>query len=400
MGKGEGAEVLPRAVQDRFDAELRATLRRRSAGELKLAGAVRTLLPLSPALRDMCVDAARLLVKRGSFQRDLYRAIVRGLAESGDPRTAPLIEAALSSDDAGGLCTLSAASFCSDPSLGIPLAKVAAGRQSDLAFAAEVARVVRGNSNGAHLAALAPKIKESHRIALFGHVLLPLTRGGELPRALGPPLAVLRDAERHLGRWLVAAEVGTRAGDTTALAFARQAAATGAESSRAAWTLLAWALQPTSPPPASRPTVELISRLSDRPSADRDTAFLFRLAAAAAPGTRPMLEALAKPLPLASELAVRAAMHLARDHGQQTMRAAVLELAASRADELRGVAAAALWELGEDQAARTAAEEAHRSRSIGSVTWGVLVQAAADRAARTRVLMDPTFRRVQWGWLE
>ena len=35
-----------------------------------------------------------------------------------------------------------------------------------LAFAAEVARITRKESDGEHIASLAPKIKEAHRIAL------------------------------------------------------------------------------------------------------------------------------------------------------------------------------------------------------------------------------------------
>jgi hypothetical protein len=400
MGNGERPEILQKLVQERFEAELTATLRRRRLAEPKLAGAVRVLLPHSRALRDLCVDAGATLVKRGSYERELYAAIIRGLSQSGDPRAAPLIKLALDSPDAGGLCTLSAAAFSGDPSLGLALAKVAAGRQTHLAFAAEVARVVRNESNGAHLATLAPKIKESHRIALCGEVLLPLTRNGALPEGLGPPLAILRDAERHLGRWLVLAEVGSRAGDVTPLLEARKNVASAAESSRAAWALLAWALDPSAPAPSARPTVELISRLSDRPSADRDTAFLFRLAAARVPTTRPMLESMAKATPLASDVAVRAAMHLARDHGQLRMRTAIAEAAEDKRDELRGVAAAALWDIGDKNLACRAAEACERSRSMAALTWGALVRAASEGGWEGPTVVDPTFRRVQWGWLE
>jgi len=340
-------------------------------------------------------------MRRRSFDRELYAGGVRALSETGDKRAAALIKAALSTDEAGGLATISAACFSRDPTLATPLAKVAASRHAHLAFGAEVARMARGESNGAHLSALAPKIKESHRIALCVELFLPLTRGPALPKPVAGALSVLRDAERHLGRWLVLAEVATQAGDHGPLAEARRKAANGPPSSRAAWSLVAWALDPAAPAPATRPTVELVARLSDRPSADRDTTFLFRLAAVKSSSARPMLEGLAKASPLTDEVAIRAAMHLARDHGRNEMRQAIVEAAEGRRDEMRGVAAAALWDLGERDLARKAAEQAESSRFISSVAWGALVStASAGKLGTHVVLAEPTFRRVQWGWVE
>jgi hypothetical protein len=312
-----------------------------------------------------------------------------------------LIKGALSTEEAGGLATLSAACFSRDAALAGPLAKLAGCRHAHLAFGAEVARMARGESNGAHLSALAPKIKESHRIALCVELFLPLTRGPALPKQIGAALAVLRDAERHLGRWLVLAEVASRATDPNPLSEAQRKAESGPPSSRAAWSLVAWALAPDAPAPATRPTVELVARLSDRPSADRDTTFLFRLAAAKAPAARPMLEGLAKSSPLIDEVAVRAAMHLVRDHGKTELKKAISEVALGKRDEVRGVAAAALWDLGERDLAKKAAERAEESRFISSMTWGALVTAAANgKFSPPTVLAEPMFRRVQWGWVE
>ena len=349
----------------------------------------------------MAAEAALVLMRRGSFDRELYASVVRALAESGDKRCGALLKGALATEEAGGLATLSAACFCDDPSLGPVLAKIAGSRHAHLAFGAEVARMARGESTGSHLAALAPKIKESHRIALCVELFLPLTRGPALPAQIAASLAVLRDAERHLGRWLVMAEVGARACDPEPLQEASKRSTNGPPSSRAAWSLVAWALEPGSAPPSARPTVELVARLSDRPSADRDTTFLFRLAAAGAPATRPMLEGLAKATPLVDEVAVRAAMHLARDHGKTDMRKAILEAAQGKRDEVRGVAAAALWDLGERDTALRTAEEVEACRSISAVTWGALVNgAAAGKLGPSPMLAEPTFRRVQWGWVE
>src|SRR5690606_37108490 len=142
-------------------------------------------------------------------------------------------------------------------------------------------------SNGAHLTAIAPMIKESHRISLCVDLFVPLARSAPIPVHVGPALGVLRGAERHLGRWLVLADVAVKAGDEGPLVEATQKAQIGPTSARAAWSLVAWALSETKasidpnalpvPPPLTRPTVELVARLSDRPSADRDTTFLFRM---------------------------------------------------------------------------------------------------------------------------
>ncbi len=401
MRQGDRAEILRCGVQERLESELAAALRRRLPSEPKLAGALRALFPLSAAVRAMALEAALVLYRRGSFDRELYASAVRSLSEAGDKRATQVLKSALATDEGGGVATLSAACFSRDPSLAAPLAKLAACRHAHLAFSAEVARLARGESNGAHLSALAPKIKESHRIALCIELFLPLTRIPPLPRQIGPALGVLRDAERHLGRWLVLAEVAARADDPSPLAEARRKATNGPQSSRAAWSLVAWALEPDAPTPVTRPTVELVARLSDRPSADRDTTFLFRLAAAKAPAARPMLEGLAKATPLADEVAIRAAMHLARDHGKADLRRAIGEVASGKRDEVRGVAAAALWDLGEHRASQDAAEHAIASRSISSMTWGALVHAASSgKFSPPAVLSEPTFRRVQWGWVE
>jgi hypothetical protein len=401
MRQGDRTEILRGGVRGRLESELAAALRRRLPSESKLAGALRALYPFSASVRNMAYEAALVLFRRGSFDRELYASAVRSLGEIGDKRAVALLKGALSTDEGGGLATLSAACFSRDAALSVPLAKLAGSRHAHLAFGAEVARMARGESNGAHLSALAPKIKESHRIALCVELFLPLTRGPALPRAIGGALGVLRDAERHLGRWLVLAEVAARAADPAPLDEAQRKAVNGPPSSRAAWSLVAWALAPDAVPPPTRPTVELVARLSDRPSADRDTTFLFRLAAAKAPAARPMLEGLAKSTPLADEIAVRAAMHLARDHGKADLRKAISEVALGKRDDVRGVAAAALFDLGDKELASKAADRAESSRFMSSMTWGALVTAAcAGKFSPSSVLSEPMFRRVQWGWVE
>jgi len=415
------AELLDKPARVRFEEEIDAALKRRPTSEAKLAGAVRAVACLSPALRASLGEATSVLLRRGARQRELYTCGLRALSEAQDRQSVVLLRQALAGDEAGGPAALSAACFSRDPELSPLLAKIAASRQSHLAFGAELARVARGESNGALLAQLAPMIKESHRISMCVELFGPLVRGAPMAPHVGPALGVLRGAERHLGRWLVLAEVAVKAGDTSPLDEARSRAEEGPASSRAAWTLVAWALGETDArarrvaapsPPATRPTLELIARLSDRPSADRDTTFLFRLARARGASARPMLETLARTVPLADEPSLRAALYLARDHAREDMREALVEAASSgRKEDFRGMAAAALWDAAPaasgDAAtqcrsrARDVAEELLASRVMGNVAWGALIRAAAKAGSNGEpILTETPYRWIQWGWLE
>lgn len=410
------ADVVDKATRARFASELEGAIKRKPTSdvETKLAGAFRAVARLSPALRTSLSEATSTMVRRGSFTRELYAASIRALAEADDRNVPTLLKSALAAEDAGGNATLSAAAFCKDASLTPVLAKLAASRQSHLAFGAETARVCRRESNGAHLTQLAPMIKESHRISLCVELFVPLVRSAPVPVHVGPALAVLRGAERHLGRWLVMADVAVKAGDRGPLEEATSKAQVGPSSSRSAWSLVAWALSETArevtpgaapvASPATRPTVELVARLSDRPSADRDTTFLFRMARARAASCKPMLEAVVKGVPLADEVAIRAASFLVRDHGRADLVDALVECAtkASR-DELRGLAVAALWDAGERMRARDMADELVTSRTIGNVAWGALVRAASATRMEDPdaiVVAETPFRWIQWGWLE
>lgn len=407
-------DLVGKVARERFDEEVDAALKRRPANEAKLAGALRAVAPLSPQVRATLAEAVRVLLRRRTLDRELYAASVRSLAECKDKAACGLLKQALSLDDAGGTATLSAAASCGDRELGPLLSKVAASRQSHLAFGAEVARVVRGESNGAHLLSLAPMIKESHRISLCVEIFVPLARGAAVPAAIARPLYVLGEAERHLGRWLVLGEVATKSGDRGALDEAKSRASDGPSSSRAAWSLVAWALSQVAAKsgsdrtrheaPATRPTVELVARLSDRPSADRDMTFLFRLAAAQAPSARTMLETLAKPLPLADETAVRAAMHLARDYGREDLRRELVSVArGQRREDLRGLATAMLWDAGQRDEARDLADELVTSKCLANVVWASLVRAAALRNGQDKgatLGMESHVRWIHLGWLE
>jgi hypothetical protein len=305
----------------------------------------------------------------------------------------------LEEEESGNLVTISASCRTTDPALGEVLAKVARSRHAHLAFAAETARIARGESAGAHVVSLAPKIKESYRIALCLELFLPLTWSRPLAPAIGPALSVLREAERHLGRWLVLAEVAARAGDKGPFTEASKRANVGPQSSRAAWSMVAWALSPDEPAPSTRPTLELVARLSDRPSADRDTTFLFRLARQRVPAARPMLEALSKG-PLGDESSLRAALHLVRDYGDPRPLDLLRVAAASpRHETVRGLAAAVLFDAGEQELAQSFAKPLLASRHLSSLAWGALIQSAKLRNAR-EIATEPMIRRIQFGWSE
>jgi hypothetical protein len=414
-------ELLDKAIRVRFESEIDAALKRRPAAEGKLAGATRAVAALSPALRASLGEATSVLVRRGARQRELYACGLRALAEAQDRQATALLRQALAGDEAGGPAALSGACFSRDRELTPLLAKVAASRQSHIAFGAELARVARGESNGALLAQVAPMIKESHRIAMCVELFVPLVRAKPIAKHVAPALTVLRGAERHLGRWLVLADVAVKAGDLGPLEEARTKAVAGPTSSRAAWSLVAWSLSetdaetrglPAPPPPSTRPTLELIARLSDRPSADRDTTFLFRMARSGAVSARPMLETFARTLPLADETGIRAALYLARDFGRDDLRAALADAAAGcKREELRGMAAAALWDASPPTAgdaspkmrerARELAEELQQSRVLSNAAWAALIRAAAKGGSHEHPLLTETlFRWIQWGWLE
>src|SRR5215468_6569238 len=76
------AEIVDKATRVRFETELDAALKRKPTSEVKLGGALRAVGRLSPALRANLVEAAQVMVRRGSFARELYAATIRTLGEA------------------------------------------------------------------------------------------------------------------------------------------------------------------------------------------------------------------------------------------------------------------------------------------------------------------------------
>ena len=374
-------------------------MRRRPAAEARLGGVLRALAPHSSSLADELREAFAVLVTRGSFERPLYAALARAVGERSDPRSTTSLEQALLERESPHFATLSGACLSRDPGLSQALAQVARSRHAHLAFAAEVARSARGESAGSQARTLVAKIKEAHRIALCQELCVPLSWSKPLHAAALPALAALRESERHLGRWLVLGELATRAGDPAPLAEAVQQARTGPASSRGAWSMVTWALTPTAEPPTARLSSELVARLSDRPSADRDATFLFRVARAGTDGARPLLAGLAKP-PLRDESGVRAALHLARDYDDaHSLETLTVAARGARGEAVRGLCAAALFDAGRPELALEAAQPLLASRHLPSLAWGALIT-ASHAGPPAELVTEPNVRRLQFGWSE
>lgn len=406
MQKGWGTSALV-AVERRIGGEIESTLRTRTAFEPRVASAARALAPISSPIRTTLAAALKELVKGDAFDRELYGGGIRALADTGDKKLGGLLVTALKSDDFGGLPALSVACFATDGNIGPLLAKAAACTKTQLAFAAEVARLFRGEPTGRRLFSLAARIKEAHRISLAIELLLPLCLRHEETSekacaGMGDALQVLRGSERHLGRWLLMAEIAHRGGDPRPLQEAIEKTTTGPDSSRAAWSLVVWALDPNRGTGGTRPTSELVARLSHRPSADRDTGFLFRMAHAHVDVARPMLEALARTKPLGDDVALRAAYLLAKNFDRAAFLREVIDFAeTSLRDDIRGLAAAALWDLGEQERSLSIVRALAESPDLSALGWSALVASAANGGKTNgEVLTETAFRRVQLGWVE
>ena len=127
-----------------------------------------------------------------------------------------------------------------------------------------------------------------------------------------------------------------------------------------------------------------------------------------------MLETLVRSVPLSEETGIRAALYLARDHGREDMREALVEAATGgKREEFRGMAAAALWDASppsdgsvvagsEGRRARLGYDELLQSRTMGNVAWGALIRAASKGGylAGEPLLTETPYRWIQWGWLE
>lgn len=393
-------------LDDRLAESVEKALKRKPTAEARLAAAIRAASDRtgrSPKLTRALVDTAEVLIAREAFSRPLYGAAIRTLAEDGHPKAAALLTKAMQGAEGGGLHTMAAATKCSAPKLCEPLARVAASPKAHMAFAATLVMRMRGEARAGQLLSSVARIKESARIDLCTELLSPMLHSGALPSlppSTAAPMKVLRDAERHLGRWLVFARGALAAGDRSAVEEAATRAREGSQSSRTAWELLAWAIDETEPPPETRPSAEVIARLSDRPTSEKDMSFLFRLASVRSAGARSMLEGLCRGA-LDGPSSMRAAAALASHYGDRRGVDRLRKIADGDGPRDRvGLAVASLWDAGERREAIERAAELHGARNLPCAIWGGLVVAMerepeGDARRQSRVIDEASFRRLE-----
>ena len=392
-------------MEDRLVDWIERALRRKPSREAPVAGAVMVAAQKSPRLRKVLLSTADTLIDRRAYDRPLYGAAVRALASAKDRRLGPMLVRAMDDERGGGLSTIAASAYVRSTKLDDALARAAASRHPDVAFAAMLIHRLRsGKGKGQHLVGAAARLKESARIELCTDLFAPLVSEGDelpkLPPTLAPAVKALRDAERHLGRWLILARVGVACGDRSPIEEVNDRTRHGSASAKAAWSLMGWALVPGRKLPDVRPTTEIVSRLSDRPTAERDMSFLFRLVDAGAGSAKGLLESLARP-PLKDPTALRAASALAHRYDAVDRLGALRRIADKKKGSLHGIAVAALHDaaLSHNGAAKEARERAAAlsdARSLPACVWGGLVM----RAKGDPVIDEPSFRRLERGWVQ
>jgi len=93
-------------------------------------------------------------------------------------------------------------------------------------------------------------------------------------------------------------------------------------------------------------------------------------------------------------------LHLVRDYGDPRP-LELLRVAASspRHEAVRGLAAAVLFDAGEQELALSLSKPLLASRHLSSLAWGALIQSAHLRSSH-EIATEPVVRRIQFGWSE
>ena len=416
-------ELLDKATRVRFESEIDAALKRRPAAEAKLAGAVRADRGPQPRAPG---------VARGGHggAHPAWRAPARALCVrapgagrgAGPAGRGPLAPGAVGRRGRGSGraergVLLARPRALAAPRQGrgeSPVAPRVRGRaraRGARRVQRRAPRAARADDQGEppHLdvrrALRAPRARDAGRQARGAGALRAsrrrapprsLARAGRGGRARGRPHA----ARRGPGPRRV------RPVELASGVVARRVGSVGDRRARSA------ASAPP-PPPTTRPTLELIARLSDRPSADRDTTFLFRMARAGAPSARPMLETLVQRLcrwptrrasgPRCTSRAIEAATTCAARSPRPPSAASAKSFAAwprpRSGTRRRPARARARRACGRKRA--TSPRSSCR-RASSRTRPGARSSAPPPRATRTgqSVLTETPFRWIQWGWLE
>jgi hypothetical protein len=114
-----------------------------------------------------------------------------------------------------------------------------------------------------------------------------------------------------------------------------------------------------------------------------------------------MLENMVKSSSLGDATAIRAALYLSRDHHRTDLEKMLVEtMKSSRREALRGLAAAALYDAGKLPLSDALLAPLLSSRQLPTAGWAALLAAAQAGRLSAPLVTEPTFRRVQLGWVE
>jgi hypothetical protein len=91
----------------------------------------------------------------------------------------------------------------------------------------------------------------------------------------------------------------------------------------------------------------------------------------------------------------------AREYHEDRFREQLLDTARGpKREHLRGLAAAALYDIGERDAAARVAEELAQCKQLGALAWCALVRAAPRAPQEQALVTEASYRRLQLGWVE
>jgi hypothetical protein len=117
-------------------------------------------------------------------------------------------------------------------------------------------------------------------------------------------------------------------------------------------------------------------------------------------GTRATMETMSHPSRLSDPTSIRAALVLCKGYARGDLLERLVAAArCQRHEALRGLAAAALFDLGQRELAGSFADELVNSKKLPTLGWAALIRAGGAGKLQ-RLVTEPTFRRVQHGWSE
>jgi hypothetical protein len=113
-----------------------------------------------------------------------------------------------------------------------------------------------------------------------------------------------------------------------------------------------------------------------------------------------MLENMVKSETLVDADSVRAALVLSQSFRRKDLMERLVAAArCHKREALRGLAAAALFDLGQEDLASRFADELVHSKQLTTVGWAALIRAGGAGKLQ-RLVTESRFRRVQRGWAE